>query len=196
MTPDQALTSFTLYRWTNPETTCDYPFLAVAEDRSALLLLGNYGLSFEWRISDEALHWLAHDFAPTDEVITCDLLTIRHVLDSIYAGGIEFGLIRFDAQLKPNRLELSLTAQTEADEGPEYRIEGLGSYERLYREDEEVEPVTATERAMLDVCVSTFAELASQHAAKLSTPPPPRYHSCAPSGPIKKRPNSGGKYKA
>ena len=32
-------TSFVVYRWANPQTTSDYPFLAVAQDASALLSL-------------------------------------------------------------------------------------------------------------------------------------------------------------
>lgn len=43
-------TSFVVYRWTNPQTTSDYPFLAVAQDRSALLSLGDYGATLDWGI--------------------------------------------------------------------------------------------------------------------------------------------------
>lgn len=175
MSLEQIPTTFTLYRWTNPRTTSDYPFIAVAEDRSVLLLLGNYGLCFEWRLSDDAADWLSRDFAPTDEVLVCDLSLVKHVLDRIYAGGVEFGLVGFDTELKPNRVEFSLMAQNEADAGPEYRVEELGSYERLYRDPDEAIPVTTTERALLDVCVSTFTELASKYATKLTEPPPPQY---------------------
>ena len=46
MTQNPSLTSFTINRWINAATTSDYPFLAVADDRSALLSLGNYGVGF------------------------------------------------------------------------------------------------------------------------------------------------------
>lgn len=151
MTQEQALTAFLLYRWDNPQTTCDYPFLAVAEDRAALLSLGNHILSFEWGIPVEAAQWLTYDFGPTDTVLSFDLPTLQHVLGTIFAGGAEFGLISFDAALEPRRLELSLTSQTEAEEGPEYLIEGLGRYQRLYRATEDLCPVSNAERAMLDV---------------------------------------------
>jgi hypothetical protein len=79
MTRASTLTSFALYGWTNPETFCDYPFVAVAEDRSVYLLLGNYGLSFEWRLTEEVEEWLAHDFARTQESLSADFATIRGI---------------------------------------------------------------------------------------------------------------------
>lgn len=172
-THEQALISFLLYRWDNPQTTCDYPFLAVAEDRTALLSLGDHILSFELGIPVEAVQWLTYDFGPTDTVLAFDLSTMQHVLDTIFADGAEFGLISFDAALAPRRLELSLTAQSEAEEGPEYLIEGMGCYQRLYRATEEVCPVSTAERAMLDVCVSTVRELAQQCGPMLTEPPHP-----------------------
>src|SRR6478672_11411361 len=114
MMRDQPPTSFVLYRWTNPKTTCDYPFLAVAQNRATLLALGNWGLSFEWGISDEAADWLGQDFAPTGESLSCDIPMVRYLLDGIFAGGSEFGLVTFDSQLRPTRLQLSLHAQVEA----------------------------------------------------------------------------------
>ena len=40
MSPASALTSFTLYRRSNPHTTAVYPFLAVSTDESALFSSG------------------------------------------------------------------------------------------------------------------------------------------------------------
>lgn len=177
MTDHQAVTSFTLYRWTNPATTADYPFLAVAEDRSACLSLGNYGIGFDWGIPEEAADWLAHDFAPTGESLTLDLSMVRYMLDHTFIGGTEFGLVTFDSQLGLNGLQLALTAPTEADPGPEYLVHGFGSYQRFHREAAELGPVALAERAMLDVCVATFAELAAERAATVTEPPPPRYRA-------------------
>lgn len=177
MTCGHSPTSFFLYRWSNPATTSDYPFLAVAEDQSALLSLGNYGVGFDWGIPDEAVEWLARDFTPTGESLACDLETVRYLLDTTFAGGTEFGLVTFDEELNLSGVQLSLSAQVTADQGPEYVVNSLGSYQRFHREDEKLGPVALYEHAMLDVCVSTFAELARQCADKVSELPPPRYRS-------------------
>ncbi len=189
MTCEQPPTSFVLYRWTNPKTTCDYPYLAVsgavsgsagsaaARDRAILLALGNWGLSFEWGISDEASDWLAQDFAPTGESLGCDIWTVRYLLDGVFAGGSEFGLVTFDSQLRPTRLQLSLQAQVGAEQGPEYLLHSLGHYERVDREAGQIGAVGLGERAVLDVCMAIFTALASKYAALLSEPPPPRYCS-------------------
>lgn len=178
MTCGHAPTSFSMYRWANPATTSDYPFLAVAEDQSALLSLGNYGVGFDWGIPDEAVEWLARDFAPTGESLAFDLETVRYLLDTTFAGGTEFGLCTFDRQLNPSGLQLTLTAQVTADQGPEYVVERLGCYQRFHRfcqDGEKLGPVAPYEQAMLDVCVSTFTELARQCADKVRELPPPRY---------------------
>jgi hypothetical protein len=175
MTQDNSPTTLTLYRWKNPETTCDYPFLALAQDRSAFLSLGHRGLSFEWSLPADAALFLAQDFAPTGESLLCDLSTLRYLFDRLFLGGVEFGLLAFDAALSPSWLGLSLFAQTHAEAGPEYLLEGLGRYRRLHREAGRLLPVTPAEHAALDVCVATFGELAAQHRDKLLEPPPPRY---------------------
>jgi hypothetical protein len=180
--PPSTLTSFFLYRWENPATTADYPFLAVAADRSAVLSLGNYGVGFDWGVPDEAAAWLAADFGPTGDRLDLDLATVQYLLDTTFVGGTEFGLMTFDRRLTPNGLQLSLADQEATDQGPEYLIQGFGSYQRFYREREAVGPVVLSERAMLDVCVSTFAELAAQCGRRIAEPPPPRYR---PSGPRK-----------
>ena len=69
---------FIVHRWNNPQTTSDYPFLALAADCSTLLSIGNYGLGFDWELPDEAQLWLEDDFAPTGEVF--DLVPHRRVL--------------------------------------------------------------------------------------------------------------------
>ena len=90
-----------------------------------------------------------------------------------------------DEQLEPCRLQLSLHKQAEADEGPEYVIESLGLYQRVYRDPNTFGPVALGERALLDVCVATFTDLAAQCARLVREPPPPRYRSRA----AKKVPN-------
>lgn len=174
---DQPPIPFELYRWTNKKTTCDYPFLALAADRSALLAIGNWGLSFEWGVTGEAAEWLRRDFGPTGESLSLDIATVRLLLDSIFTGGSEFGLVTFDRELRPNRLQLSLQTQEGAEEGPEYLLHELGRYERVHREAGQVAAVGLPERAMLDVFVSTFTALGKRHAALLTEPPPPRYCS-------------------
>ena len=170
-------TSFVVYRWQNPQTTSDYPYLAVAQDRSALLSLGDYGVTLDWGIPEEATDWLARDFAPTGEVLECDLSSMTDALAALFHGAAEFASVRFGAELMPSELQLVLASQEAADQGPEYVIQGLGSYMRMERDINMQGPVDQEERAMLDVCASTFAELAAQYTAKIIEPPPPRYRS-------------------
>jgi hypothetical protein len=172
-------TSFVVYRWTNPQTTSDYPFLAVAQDRSALLSLGDYGATLDWGIPDEATDWLERDFESTGEFLECDLSTLQSALAALFKGDAEFASVRFGAELMPNQLQLVLASQRAADEGPEYVIQGLGSYVRVARDPDVQGPVAMAERAMLDVCASTFAELAAHHMAKITEPPPPRYRGAS-----------------
>lgn len=175
-------TSFVVYRWANPQTTSDYPYLAVAQDRSALLSLGDYGATLEWGIPDEANDWLAHDFAPTGELIECDLSSMGRALAAVFSGQAEFASVRFGSQLAPSELQLALSSQRAADQGLEYVIQGFGSYMRVERDREWQGPVDPAERAMLDVCAATFAELAAQYTAQIIEPPPPRYRGALGSG--------------
>lgn len=168
-------TVFTLYRWSNPHTTAVYPFLALATDRSALLSLGDHDIGFDLRLAADTAHWLAHDFERTGEELLLELSTVRYLLDATVSGGAEFGLLSFDEQLGPSRLQLSLRKQAQADEGPEYVIERLGRYRRLYRDPDAVGPVAPAERALLDVYVATFTDLAARCARLVREPPPPRY---------------------
>ncbi len=175
MSPTSALTSFALYRWSNPLTTAVYPFLAVSTDASALLSFGDHDIGFDLGVPTESAHWLAHDFQRTGEGLLLELPMVRYLLEATFVGGAEFGLLSFDEQLGPSRLQLSLRKQAAAEEGPEYVIERLGQYQRLFRETDTVGPVAPTERAMLDVCIATFTELASRCARLVLEPPPPRY---------------------
>ena len=172
-------TSFVVYRWANPQTSSDYPFLAVAQDKSALLSLGDYGATLDWGIPDEATNWLARDFAPTGEILECDLSQMKCALRALFPGDAEFASVRFGAELLPRELQLVLTSQAAADQGPEYLIQGGGSYLRVERALDTHSPVEPAERDMLDVCASTFAELAAQHTAKIIEPPPPRYRNAS-----------------
>ncbi len=169
------LTPFSLYRWSNPLTTAVYPFLAVSTDESALLSFGDHDIGFDLGIAAESAHWLAHDFQRTGEGLLLELSMVRYLLEATFVGGTNFGLLSFDEQLGPSRLQLSLRRQAEADDGPEYVIERLGCYQRLFRETETVAPVNPPERAMLDVCIATFSELAVRCARLVIEPPPPRY---------------------
>ncbi len=179
--------TFTVYRWNDPQTSSDYPILALAEDGVTLLSLGNYGMAFDWQLPDEIAEILAADFVPTGECLRVDLTAVRAALAETFVHGTESGSLAFDDQLALVRLQLVLgevvppgpAEPTADDRGPEYVVEGFGSYLRLERARDQGVPVTFMERAMLDTCVSTFAELASQWAPLLTEPPPPRYRAVA-----------------
>ena len=175
MSPTSALTSFAIYRWSNPFTTAVYPFLAVSTDESAVLSFGDHDIGFDLGIASESAHWLAHDFQGTGEGLLLELSVVHYLLEATFAGGAAFGLLSFDEWLGPSRLQLSLRQQAEADDGPEYVIKRLGCYQRLFREAGTVGPVAPSERAMLDVCIATFTELAARCARLVLEPPPPRY---------------------
>lgn len=172
--------TFYVHRWTDPATISDFPFLAVPTDRSALLSLGNYNVSLDFGLPEEAAHFLAHDFVPTGEELYLELKALRRLLDDTFLGGAEFIIVSYDERLTPCGVQLSLcTPEDTADEGREYTIEGFGSYQRFYRSREQHGPVTLPERFMLDACVSTFAELAATCAALIAEPPPPRWSPTA-----------------
>ena len=175
MFPANAPTTFSLYRWSNGETYHDYPYIAVAEDRSVFMSLGDYGMLFEWRLSKNLEEFLTHDFAPTDTVLRYDFATLRATFDAVYIGGVRSGLVRFDPALRPRLLDLSLHKQVMAEDGPEYLIQGLREYQRMYREPVRLSAVTPPERALLDLVTTTFAEFAAQCAEQLREPVPPRF---------------------
>ena len=176
MTATPSPTAFIVYRWANPETTSDYPYLAVAQDQSALLSLGDYGVTLDRGIPEEASNWLAWDFVPTGEVLECDFSSVRSALTALFPGDAEFTSVRFGDELLPSQIQLVMASQA-ADEGPEYVIQGVGRYLRIERNRGKKGPVGLAERAMLDVCASTFAELAAHYGTKVTEPPPPRYRS-------------------
>jgi hypothetical protein len=168
-------TLFEVHRWIASATTCDYPLLAVAQDRSALLALGDYSLSFDLGIPNEAQDWLAHEFAPMGQTVRFDLSTVRTVVAATFPSGAECGIVHFDDQLRVTRFELGLAAQQEAELSAEYVILGPGKYRRQGRDPDRLLPVSAAEKTLLDVCVATFTELATQHGALLRQPLPPRF---------------------
>ena len=133
--------------------------------------------TLDWGIPDEATAWLARDFMPTGESLECDFDKIRNALAALFAEDAEFASVRFGAELLPRELQLVLTSQEAADEGPEYLIQGVGRYFRVERDPDMQCPVDPEEHAMLDVCAATFAELAAQYKSKIIEPPPPRYRS-------------------
>ncbi len=175
-------TLFVVYRWANPLTTSDYPYLAVAQDQSALLSLGDYGATLDWGIPEEASDWLAQDFTPTGEVLECDLYTLTDVLTASCSGDAEFASVRFGAGLRPSQIQLALSSAAD-DQVPEYVIQDAGHYVRCERDLGTQEPVAPAERALLDVCTTTFAKLAAHYAAKITAPPPPRYRRSSSSEP-------------
>ena len=176
-----ASSSFVVYRWANPLTTSDYPYLAVAQDQSVLMSMGDYAVTLDWGIPQEASDWLASDFTPTGELLECDLSTVKCMLTAVFPGAAEFASIHFGDELLPSRLQLVLTSQDAADEGPEYVIRGMGRYLRVERDRGTQSPVAPSERVMLDVCASIFTELAAHYKAKITEPPPPRYRGGSPS---------------
>lgn len=167
--------SLRIYRAVNPATECEYPFLAVPSDLSMLLSLGEFGLCFEFVLPPELERWLAEDFAPTEDRFTLDLTSLRYVLERTYRSGVEFGILHFDEELRVQNVELSLCERGMEDEGPEFLVRAFGDYERVVRETDQRRPVSLQERALLDVCCSTFAPLASLAPQLLATPLPPRY---------------------
>lgn len=112
----------------------------------------------------------------------CDLAPMRQALAAAFSGHAEFASVRFGSQLAPSELQLALTSQRAVDQALEYVIQGFGSYMRVERDREWQGPVEPAERAMLDVCAATFAELAAQYAAQIIEPPPPRYRGAPGSG--------------
>lgn len=172
-------TSFALYRYINPDCLHDYPCIAVAEDRSVFMSLGDYGLVFDFDLAADVERALARDFASTGERLRCDFSTLRQVFDSVFVGGARSGVVRFDPELRPRQLELELAAHRRAEVGPEYLLQELGVYQRLYREPVRIGAVTLPERAMLDVCFATWADFAAQHGALLREPLPPRFREPA-----------------
>jgi hypothetical protein len=190
MTQKTAPLSFSLYRWKNPETRCDHPFLAIAEDKSALLELGGYHLSVEAGVPDEHAQWLTMDFAPTDTQLTLDLSLIRRKINSAFACDADFMSVRFDSSLRPTQLDLSLPNHDTRTEGHEYLLKGPRSYQRIYRFPWKVVPVSAVERVVLEVFFTALTDLGNRYSQVLSEPLPPRYRRMSSTPPFNDpRPN-------
>lgn len=177
MTANEQMSLFPLHRCINPATTCESPFIAVAGDGSAFLELGNNSLCIDWLVSEQQTTWLVEDFVPTGQVMHCDLALLHHVVAAAFGDRADFLAMRFGPRLRPKSIELSLTEQTTAEAGPEYRIGGVGRYQRIYRIPRRKNEVTLPERAVLDVCVDLANDIASQYGAQLREPPPLRWRS-------------------
>lgn len=169
------LTEFRVYRLVNPATDCEYAYLAAPRDGSALLCLGSETLCFEMDMPAEEERWLREDFSPTDEVITLDFVGLRYLLDLTFAGGVEFGIVSFDEELKLLSIALSLNAQQHAEDGPEYLIGEDDTFERFYREQDQRTRVGTAEATLLKACAAMFRALAAEKPHLLSALPPPRF---------------------
>jgi hypothetical protein len=165
-------TAFTLYRCTNPKTTCDYPFLAPADDGSVLLTLGANTVCLECNIPEQLSGWLKHDFAVTGTTLTFDVSTVQQFVRAAFGDEAEFLLMHFDQGLNPSGVEFSLVAQKTAEEGPEFLVEGRGLYRRVNRFPKWNRAVTPAEHALLEVFTAMATELATEHRTALSTPSP------------------------
>ncbi len=168
---------FLVYRWDNPETDCEYPYLLAPDDRSVLLSVGNYSLCLDLDLLPETEQWLSNDYVCTGERLTLDLSDVLYLLDSTFAGGALFGVVKFDSALAISELQLSLRRQEAIDSGPEYLVHKLGDYVRWYRQTDRQVAVTMAERAMLDVYCSTVEAFAAEARDLLIEEPPPRYRS-------------------
>lgn len=168
-------TTLALFRWNNPDTTCEYPFLAVSEDRGLLLSLGNYRLCFEWSVPSDVEEWLELDYVPLEQTMVCDLSTVRHLIDTLFAGGAEFCMVSFNGELRPVRIGFSLNEQDEADDGPDFDLDAGGKHQRVHRTNGTRRPVNPGERALLEVCEAMLRTLVADYRPLLIEPAPPRY---------------------
>lgn len=170
-------TIFPLYRCTNPQTNCESSFIAVAEDGSAVLEIGNYSLCVDWDVTEESATWLAKDFVPTGQSVSCDFSMLHEVIAATFGDKVDFLALRFGTKLQPKGMELSLIAQKAAEDGPEYRIDGVGRYRRIYRIPWRTAAVTLAEQAVIDVGVELANEVAATWGSELKEPPPLRWRS-------------------
>lgn len=171
--------TFHLHRWVNPETTHDYPYIAVAEDGSAVLSLGHYGLSIDLIMPSESEQYLEADFVSMDAVVRLELAGIRYLLRCTFPAGVDFLIVNFDLQLRVSNVQLSLHDPISDEAGPEYRVLGPGQYQRHTRSSVEAPHVSAAERALLEVCVAACTDLATAHPHVIKEPTPPRYRAAS-----------------
>jgi hypothetical protein len=152
------------------------------------LEIGDYTLYMETGLPMEHANWLAQDFGPTDTLLSLDLSKLQHQIGHVFGCGAEFISVGFDVTLQPRQLGLTLEMQDPQEEGPEYLLKGLHRYQHYDCFSEKVVPVSVAERALLDVCFSTFADLASRYSSLFTEPLPPRFRQSAPTSLV---PNGG-----
>lgn len=168
----EPMPSFTLYRCVNLATTCDYPFLAVNDDRSVLIAFGDYYLDVHWRIPRDLPDWLAHDFVATGQVFACDVAAVRQVIHAAFADKGTLLLVHFSRQMEPTGIEFSLASQKTAEGGADFEVEGRGSYRRFNRSPRWEWAATPAEQALLDVYYAFADELAQDFGSAVRTPSP------------------------
>lgn len=182
-TPDEAepaaspLIELRVHRAVNPGTDCEYAYLVTPPDRSVLLSLGSHSLSLDLGMPRGGEEWLREDYALTDEIVVLDLAGLRYLLDLTFPGGVEFLLAHFDERLQLLGIELSLTTQRRAEDGPEYLVRADGRFERLFREPDRRCPVSAAEQALLGAWASALTSLAAEKPHLVGALPTPRFRS-------------------
>lgn len=169
------LTELRVHRVQNPGTDCEYAYLVTPADRSVLLSIGSYSLSLEFKMPRSGEDWLTEDYEPTDEVVTIDLAGLRYLLDLTFPGGVEFVLAQYEDDLRVSCIELSLTTQKRAEDGPEYLLRKDGAFERLFRETDRRCPVSPAEEVLLKAWAATFTTLATEKPHLVGALPTPRF---------------------
>lgn len=169
------LVEFTVYRWNDPETDSEYPYLAAPADRSSLLSFGNSGIYFDIEFPRDGHRWLDHDYVPIKDHIYFDMTSWIHAIEKPFPGGIYFGMLRVNRSGRPLRLELSTKAQRYADEGPEYELSAPGQYRRWHNANRAYGELSTDEQQMLDRGLQVMAPLIAQVAEFIHADPPPRF---------------------
>lgn len=166
---------FVVYHLVNPQTDCEYPYLAINADRSVLLSIGERTVGFDFEIPAEAHRWLTKDYAPTKELFQLHFTAVQSLIEQAFPGGAVFGFVHFADDLTIRAMELSLWRQQTAEGGPEYLVHAAGDYERWYREPNLHTAVSADERALIEFCCSTFGTLPGEYAHLLTAPSTLKY---------------------
>ncbi|MFO0572820.1 MAG: hypothetical protein U1A78_02380 [Polyangia bacterium] len=169
------LAELRVHRVQNPGTDCEYAYLVTPADRSVLLSLGSYSLSLEFKMPRSGEDWLTEDYEPTDELVTIDLAGLRYLLDLTFPGGVEFVLAQYEEDLSVSCIELSLTTQKRAEDGPEYVRRPDGAFERLYREPDRRRPISTNEEILLKAWATVFTTLATEKPHLIGALPTPRF---------------------
>lgn len=169
---------FTVHRWQNPTTDCQYPFLAVTADRSQALLLGDYGACFELVPSGEVERWLP-DYRPTRRSFSLELSGLAELIEAIFVRSAGLATVRFDEALRITKVELALDAYGDDTFDITYGVQGGRNYRRQVAACGEAVVVSSAEQALLDVCSAIFEPLARRLADLLREPPTPKYRQPA-----------------